>query len=152
MKCALKAIRAAIKADSNVSPAELVYGTTLRLPGDFFNEYSIIKSPEEVVKKLSDIFHNFIPVPTKSHHIVKPFVAQGLKTSTHVFVRHDGVRKGLQPPYDGPYAVVKRGDKLYKVNIKGELVNISINRLKPAFAAADSDITIPSGKDIGIAI
>ncbi|GBL90724.1 hypothetical protein AVEN_219379-1 [Araneus ventricosus] len=106
-------------------------------------------SPEEVVKKLSDMFHNFTPVPTKSHYIVKPFVAQGLKTCSHVFVRRGGVRKGLQPPYDGPYAIVKHGDKLYKVNIKGKLVNISIDRLKPAFFAADSDITILFGKDIG---
>ncbi|GBO38877.1 hypothetical protein AVEN_191336-1 [Araneus ventricosus] len=61
----------------------------------------------------------------------------------------DGVRKGLQPPYNGPYAVLQRGDKLYKVNIEGKLVNISIDRLKPAFVAADSYITIPCGKDTG---
>ncbi|GBM64407.1 hypothetical protein AVEN_135130-1 [Araneus ventricosus] len=95
------------------------------------------------------MFHNFTPVPTKSHHIVKPFVAQGLETCTHVFVRHDVVRKGFQSPYGAPYAVVKRGDKLYKVTIKRKLVNISIDRLQPAFVASDSDITIPSGKDTG---
>ncbi|GBM11487.1 hypothetical protein AVEN_101909-1 [Araneus ventricosus] len=139
----------AIKAYSNVSPAELVYGTTLRLPGDFFDEHPVIKSPEKVVEKLSDMFYNFTPAPTKSHHIAKPFVAQGLKTNTHIFVRRDGVRKGLQAPYDGPSAVVKRGDKLYKVNIKGKLVNISIDILNIAFIADDGDITISSGKDTG---
>ncbi|GBM17657.1 hypothetical protein AVEN_202822-1 [Araneus ventricosus] len=151
----LQGFRAAIKADSKVSPnqvfkiSELVYGTTLRQPGDYFYEHSVIKSPQEVVKTLIDMFHNFTSVPTKSHHIVKPFVGQGLKTCTHAFVTRDGVRKGLQLPYDGPYAVVKRDDKLYKVNIKGKFVNISIDRLKPAFPAAVSDIRIPSGKDNG---
>ncbi|GBM34685.1 hypothetical protein AVEN_191840-1 [Araneus ventricosus] len=94
------------------------------------------------------MFHNFTLVSTNSHHIVKPFVAQGLKTCTRVFVTRDGVRKGLQSPCDGPYAVVKRCEKLHKVNIKGKLVNISIDKLKPAFIAADSDITIPSGKEM----
>ncbi|GBM83480.1 hypothetical protein AVEN_74101-1 [Araneus ventricosus] len=95
------------------------------------------------------MFHNFSHVPTKSYYILKPFVAQGLKNCTHVSVRRDGVRKGLQPPYDGPYAVVKRVVKLYKMNIKGNLVNISIDRLKLAFFAADIGIKIPSGKDTG---
>ncbi|GBM09545.1 hypothetical protein AVEN_100451-1 [Araneus ventricosus] len=92
--------------------------------------------------------HSFTPVPVKSHHIVKPLVAQGLKTCAHVSVRLDGVRKGLQQPYDGPYAVVKSGDNLYNVNIKGKLVNISVDRLKPAFVAANRDIKIPSGKKL----
>ncbi|GBM03283.1 hypothetical protein AVEN_142569-1 [Araneus ventricosus] len=81
----LLGFRAAIKADSNVSSVELVYGTTLRQPGEFFDEHSVIKSPEEIVKKLSNMFHNFTPVPTKSHHIVKPFVVQGLETSAMVY-------------------------------------------------------------------
>ncbi|GBM57243.1 hypothetical protein AVEN_33483-1 [Araneus ventricosus] len=69
--------------------------------------------------------------------------------SLRVQMRRNSVRKSFHLPYDGSYAVVKRGDNLYKVNIKGKLVNISIDILKPAFVAADSDMTIPSVKDIG---
>ncbi|XP_054706546.1 hemicentin-1-like [Uloborus diversus] len=155
LKCALKArrnekwtevlptillgFRAAIKTDLNVSPAELVYETSLRLPGDFFDEHSVIKSPETMIQKLRDIFHDFAPLPTKSHSNIKPFVSQDLKTCTHVFIRNDGVRKSLQPPYNGPYAVIKRGAKVFKVMIKGKNVTVSVDRLKPAFLSADKD-------------
>ncbi|GFQ75700.1 pol polyprotein [Trichonephila clavata] len=54
-------------------------------------------------------------------------------TCTHVFVRRDSVRRPLQAPYDGPYPVIKRSDKFYKVNIHGKSTLISIDRLKPAF-------------------
>ncbi|XP_054717369.1 uncharacterized protein LOC129226764 [Uloborus diversus] len=131
--------RAAIKTDLNVSPAELVYGTSLQLPGDFFDEHSVIKSPETMIQKLRDIFHDFAPLPTKSHSNIKPFVSQDLKTCTHVFIRNDGVRKSLQPPYNGPYAVIKRGAKVFKVMIKGKNVTVSVDRLKPAFLSADKD-------------
>lgn len=154
LKCALKAkrtekwtevlptillgFRAALKADLNVSPAELVFGSTLRLPGDFFGDKYAIKNPEDVVQRLRDIFRDFKPLPTKSHHSVKPFISQDLKTCTHVFVRQDGVRQSLQPPYNGPFEVTLRNDKIFKVVIKGKLVSISIDRLKPAYLVADS--------------
>ena len=35
-------------------------------------------------------------------------IPKGLATATHVFIRQDIVHKPLQPPYDGPFLVVKR--------------------------------------------
>ncbi|GFS73224.1 pol polyprotein [Trichonephila clavipes] len=55
-----------------------------------------------------------------------------LHKCTHVFVRRDSVRQPLQAPYDGPYPVIKRSDKFYKVNIHGKPISILIDRLKPA--------------------
>ncbi|XP_054711444.1 uncharacterized protein LOC129221033 [Uloborus diversus] len=52
---------------------------------------------------------------------------------------NDGVRKSLQPPYNGPYAVIKHGAKVFKVMIKGKNVTVSVDRLKPAFLSADKD-------------
>ena len=42
------------------------------------------------------------------------------------------------PPYEGPFPVVERNDKFFKVKIRGKDVNISIDRLKSAFVAEDS--------------
>ena len=42
------------------------------------------------------------PRPTQRHSRI----ADGLSTATHIFVRHGGARKSLQPPYDGPFPVV----------------------------------------------
>jgi len=34
--------------------------------------------------------------------------------------------------HDGPYKVLNRGSKTYKIKINGKATNISIDRLKPA--------------------
>lgn len=55
-----------------MSHAELLYGMVLRHPVDYFDEQSIIKSTEDIVKKLSDMVNSFTPASTKTHNIVKP--------------------------------------------------------------------------------
>ena len=71
--------------------------------------------------------------PTSSRSTLRPSsIPATLATSTHVFVRRDGVRKPLQPPYDGPYAVVKKTDKYFTLSINGRNDTVPIDRLKPA--------------------
>ena len=76
---------------------------------------------------------NLKAVPTRvdSTHC-KVHVNHHLSTCTHVFVRHDAVRKPLQVPYDGPYKVLKRSDKHFTLDVNGQQKVISLDRLKPA--------------------
>ena len=55
----------------------------------------------------------------------------------HVFVRHDTIRKPLQPPYKGPYHVSKQSDKYYRLDIAGRPEVVSLDRLKPAYLKSD---------------
>ncbi|GFQ87816.1 uncharacterized protein TNCT_617441 [Trichonephila clavata] len=73
------------------------------------------------------------PVATASHGSKKVFVHPALKTCSHVFVRHDAVKKPLQTPYDGPYLVLKRTEKMFTIEKNGKHSTINIDRLKPAF-------------------
>lgn len=50
--------RSTIKADTNVTPAEMVYGTTLNLPGEFFNTSNKSITQTEYVNNLIQIFEN----------------------------------------------------------------------------------------------
>lgn len=52
-------------------------------------------------------------------------MSEALSTATHVFIRHDAVRRPLQPPYDGPYPVVKHTDKHFTVDINGRKDTVS---------------------------
>ncbi len=63
-----------------------------------------------------------------------------LHSTSHVFVRHDAVRKPLQQPYDGPYLVLDRSAKFFTLDIKGRKDTVSIDRLKPAHL--DESVTV----------
>ncbi|GFU25742.1 gag-pol polyprotein [Nephila pilipes] len=83
------------------------------------------------------------PKPTVSQTKQAVFVHTDLRLlCIHVFVRRDSIRRPLQAPYDGPFLVLKRSDKLFKVNVNGKPSTISIDRMKPAFIPnTDSDIS-----------
>ena len=60
-----------------------------------------------------------------------PFVPRSLKDASMVLVQHDGVRRPLQAPYDGPYPVLESGDKVFKILRNGLPYSVSVDRLKP---------------------
>ena len=64
-------------------------------------------------------------------------MSKDLVASTYVFVHHDAVRTPLQPPYDGPYRVLKRTDKHYTLEVTNRLEVVSLDCLKPAFMEYD---------------
>ena len=56
-----------------------------------------------------------------------------LNSCEYVFVRNDAHRSPLTRPYRGPYAVLERNPKAYRLNIAGRSDWVSIDRLKPAY-------------------
>ena len=130
----LLGIRSAVKADLGHCPAELVFGTTLRLPGQFVDPDSNTPEldPADYVDRLKASMRHLRP--TAPRHQQRPVhVPKDLTTCTHVFLRHDGVRSPLQPPYDGPYRVVSRADKHFIIDINGRTDTVCLDRLKPAY-------------------
>ena len=135
----LLGIRTALKEDLSATAAEMVHGTTLRLPGEFFqpSDTKSVIDPTDYVSQLKTRMQCVRPTPPRTVQRDTQ-VPQALATTTHVFVRHDAVRKPLQSPYDGPYLVLERTDKFFKLNIKGREDTVSIDRLKPAYLDIDS--------------
>lgn len=129
----LLGLRCALKGEEEITPAEMVYGQVLRLPGDFFTEEKATILPSTLVTQLKEKFNVISPVLAVHNTKMKPFVSVDLKSSSHVFVRHDAVKKALQMPYDGPFKVIERSEKFFKVDVNGNEKNISVDRLKPAF-------------------
>ena len=77
--------------------------------------------------------------------IFTPAMPEDLKKSSHVFAKNDAVRMPLQCPYDEPFTVKRRHEKFYVIERRGKEDTISIDRLKPAFLAAD----MPESKKAG---
>lgn len=147
----LLGVRTAFKEDLNCSTAELVYGQTLRVPGDFFIPSSLNPQldPTSYVEQLRKYMQNLIAKDTRSQTQNKIYIPKDLLNCEYVFVRVDKVKPTLTPPYDGPYRVMKRLRKHYVIEIKGKNTSISIDRLKPAYgveAVEQSNLTKYSKK------
>ena len=61
----------------------------------------------------------------------KTFVPPDLNTSTHVLIRNDGIIPTLAPRYKGPFKVIQRRKKAYKLDVAGKIETVSIDRLVP---------------------
>jgi transposase InsO family protein len=129
----LLGLRTAINDDDDVSPAHLLYGTELRLPGDFFDDSNTtITDQPDYVQNLREQIRK-ITKDTHPHGNTHTYVPKTLQTSNHVFLRTETLRKALQPPYTGPHRVVSRDEKTYEIEVDGKKLRVSIDRLKPAF-------------------
>ncbi|GBM09897.1 Retrovirus-related Pol polyprotein from transposon 17.6 [Araneus ventricosus] len=133
----LLGIRTALKEDIGSSAAELVYGTNLRLPGEFFSSISGPKFHQEFLTTLREHFREVRPKETSDHSGTLFFVHKNLSDASHVFVRQDMVKRTLQQPYDGPFKVLARKPKFFQLQICLQKKWISIDRLKPAHILSD---------------
>ncbi|XP_064479173.1 uncharacterized protein LOC135392389 [Ornithodoros turicata] len=123
-------IRTALKQDIGASSAELVYGTSRRLPSEFFHPVRPeAAEPSSFLRQLRLTVSQLCPSPTRRRLRNHPFISPELESCTHVFVRRDAVRKPLQPHFDGPFQVLHRYAKFYRVQINGRVDNISIDSL-----------------------
>lgn len=129
----LLGIRTAIKEDIGVSCAELVYGTTIQLPGDMI-EISIIPPCDDIfVDRLRNAMREMNPVATSTHGQTKFYVNPSLNTCSHVFLRVDTVKPPLCQPYTGPHKILKRSNKNLTIQLNGRESTVSMDRVKPAY-------------------
>lgn len=119
----LLGIRTSFKSDINCSAAELAYGTSFRLPGEFFSSSGNItqERAENCVQRLRLVMIDLQPTCPRTPSTRHTFVSRDLDKTTHVFLRHDGVKKPLQSPYDGPYLILRR-DKNMTLDVNGREV------------------------------
>lgn len=151
----LLGLRSTLKPDIGATPAELLYGATLRLPGDIIADNTNPAPAEEFAKKLSLAMQQLRPTAVINHTRPVHYVPPSLAQTTHVFIRDDTVKPAMKQPYDGPFLVVERRDIVRR---RGKDVKVSIDRLKPAFIsdqAADTTTmttttarTTPSGYSV----
>lgn len=136
----LLGLRTAWKEDLQCSVAEMVYGEPLRIPGEFLKPTNAnqMKQPD-FVSQLRQHMSYLRPQIASRHSTGTVFVHDDLKTSQHVFVRKDALRGALEPPYTGPYAVLRRTDKTITVNLNRGPVTVSIDRVKPAYIFNDTN-------------
>lgn len=131
----LMGLRSTIIENSNVSITEMVYGAPIRLPSDLFEKTEQISmTPNMTVETLRNQLQNLKPIPIKHAGSKSIFVHKHLDDCKNVFVREESVTKGLKSVYKGPYEVLERNMKYFKIKIGNKSENVSIDRIKPAYS------------------
>ncbi|GBM42315.1 Pro-Pol polyprotein [Araneus ventricosus] len=134
----LLGLHSALKEDINATCAQLVYGTTLRLPYDLVTSGSINQTINPTyVTSLIQTMRSLNPVSPALHGIPKIYIYSSLKIFSQIFLRSDKVNPPLTPPYTGPHLVITRNDKNFIIDLNGKQSTVSIDRVKPAYLLAD---------------
>ena len=145
LPCTLLAIRTTVKQDLGASPADLVFGEGLALPGELLsadhpNDDNLRHQRQRTLADLRLEVERLQPVPTSAHRQPSFYIPDELRTCSHVFILRGGVNPPLAAPYDGPFRVMSRSQNSFRVAIPGRGTEaIAIARLKPANIAAEDD-------------
>ena len=141
----LLAIRTTFKPDVGASPADLVYGEGLAIPGEILgnedlNDEELLRRQRSLLANMRMEVERLQPKPTSSHRRPAVYLPDELQTATHVFVRRGGVQPSLTSPYEGPFRIANRSPTNFDVHIPGRGVEtIAISRIRPAHKADDDD-------------
>lgn len=129
----LLGLRAAVVADTESSPAEMVYGRALALPGAIvprnYNEPSATFLRDLRGRLPGD------PCPVTDHTVDRSWVPDALRTATHVYVQTPPFRlnSSLANRYEGPFRITGRTDKVIQYEGRnGAQWSTSVDRVKPA--------------------
>lgn len=130
----LLGLRTCYKKDLEASPAEYLYGTLLRILGEFFTHEDLPIDQNIFLEDFRIHMRTLKPAPVTHHGKRKIFCYKELYSCTHVFIRQENTKKeSLDNPYAGPYRVIERiNDRVFTVDANGKPTNVAIERLKPA--------------------
>ena len=146
----LLGIRTSVRQDLEWCPAELVYGATLRLPGEFLfpsDPADAVLSPSSAfVARLRSSLAAMRPAQAVHHRPGPPAsgppgIPPTLERVSHVFLRVDAVRRPLCRPYEGPFRVLERGPKTFVLCRAGKAWTVSVDRLKPAWGSVGPPVS-----------
>nr|VZI49176.1 unnamed protein product [Spirometra erinaceieuropaei] len=128
-------IHATLKSNLGCSAAELVFGTTLRLPGEMviLTSLGADETLGNFVHRLRQFMRSLSPVPPPAP-TTESYVEKGLDSCTNVFVRCDRVRQPLESPYEGPFRVLARNVKICRILRDEKEDVVRIDRVKAAVA------------------
>ena len=144
---ALLSIRTSLKGDLQASVAELLYDTTLRLPGEFFEKilYDGITDPTSFVARLRDAMRKLKPPTARPHPQRKILIHSRDKVCKPIAIP---LQWSLQSPRER-----ERAEKYFTLDYGGCRDTVSLDRLKPAYLEAapeDTDLSQPTSSTPGV--
>ena len=129
----LMGLRSHVRAVTGASPAEFLFGTAIRLPGEFFLPDDLSPNPQVFIEEFREYMRMVRPVPVVHNYKKRAFFFKELKTCSHTFLRNVA-KRALEPPYSGPFKIERRiSNAVYEIVVNGAARCVSTDLLKPAF-------------------
>ena len=120
------------------SAAKIVYGTTLEFSHKYIvDAHTDLDNYSDNLRVAMSILRLCPPCDSPQNNI---FQYKNIDTCSHVFLRQIAIAPPLIAPYDGPYKVIVRSGKVMKIQIKGKVETVSLNRVKPAHLDNEPEI------------
>jgi hypothetical protein len=138
----LLGLQATPKEDCGVLAAELVYGAALSLLAEFL---STAEPPAgEFLQKLQCV--EMPATRPLSYAKVVAKLPAALLQASHVYVWRGGTIPPLAPLYVGPYEVLERAGKFFRIAVGGCEETVSVGLLKPHLGAGPFSAALPAAR------
>ena len=123
----LLGLRFSVREDSACSPADILYGSPLRLPGPLLDPSPAdrVPDPASFAAELYGVMAASRPFPVLNHGTPRSRVDPALSNATHVFLHVDAVKRPLVPPYEGPFQVLSRTSKTFVILKRGKPITVT---------------------------
>jgi hypothetical protein len=128
----LLGLRTAPRKDSGLSMAELVYGTSLNLPG------SLVTTAEPPLELFGQHLRSAVPCVATAATLPK-----SLLEADFIYVQSPPAAPALSLVYRGPYKVVRTSDKYFMLKIGDRFDAILVDRLKPHLGSSVPGAVLP---------
>ena len=143
----LLSIRTTLKPDIGASPAELLFGEPISVPGTLLSDApstdpQLLQQQRQTLANLRLEVARLQPSQTSAHRRQNVRLPEELQSCTHVFIRKNPLQlSALAAPYTGPYRVLSRQEHYFRISIPGRgSESVALARLKPAVIANDHEL------------
>ena len=119
--------------DTGITPAVLVYGQNPELPGQLAQPQEDIYDYSAYAQALAQAMNQFKFSDKQWHGGERrdTHIPPSLVDCEYVLVRVDKIQPSIRQKYAGPYRVLERHPKTFKLQLEGRVDTVSIDRLKP---------------------
>ena len=128
-------LQAAANLDTGVSPSVLVTGQQPALPGQLVTQRADIDDASTFGRQLSSAMaaQSFNENPWHNKRRLRSHIPRDLMTTEQVLVRADKVRPSLVSKYTGPYRILRRWGKYFRLQMENREDTVSVDRLRPFY-------------------
>lgn len=134
-------LRTSPRSDGQPSPAEIVYGTPLRLPVDLLipPQDKIHLDQSNYTDRLKQYMQEVKPIITSQNRPKNELTYTDplLKTSSKVLIRNM-TKRGLEPNYTGPFDVIRISDNYVTIRRpNGRMDTVALGNVKASYSQED---------------